>query len=260
MLTVIKIAAIRHVRSKEAFIIKTIHRHIEKLVFRIVLLAVALVLLATNSEALNYTQLLEPPLQVGITQAFLWLIWLSLTYGMLFRIIPNRRIAIGARKQFACSYEPAKADNLAPQAKRTLRKSMNKGALLSLLSWLTITSVALLALYLYGTLTPAVVLVIALAFGVLDLIFIIFFCPFQKLFMRNRCCAVCRIHNWDYLMMCLPLVLFPSFFSVTLAVLALTVIMRWELAFYRSPPFFSHQTNRNLRCTSCSDKLCQFKK
>ena len=241
--------------------IKTIHRHIGKLVFRIALLAIALLLLATNSAALDYRQLLEPPLQLGIPQAFLWLIWFSLIFGMLFRVIPNKRIALGARKHFVCSYEPAGTDEaLTASAQVQLRKRMNRGALASLLSWFGITSVVLLVLYLCGMLSPASVLIIALAFGVLDLIFIIFFCPFQKLFMRNTCCTVCRIHNWDYLMMCLPLLLFPSFFSLTLVILALTVVMRWELAFFKNPQLFSQATNRNLRCNSCDDKLCRFKK
>jgi len=213
------------------------------------------VLLAINGEALNYTQLFE----LDVEQIFLWLIWISLVFGMLFKVFPNRRIAIGARKQFACSYEPSRADDLSPQAKHALRKRMNKGAALSLLSWFAITSIALLALYLCGALTPAIVLVIALIFGVLDLVFVIFYCPFQKLFMHNRCCTVCRIYNWDYFMMCLPLILFPSFFSLTLTILALIVVIRWELTFYRNPQFFSHGTNRNLRCKSCSEKLCQFK-
>lgn len=220
------------------------------------MLAIAIVLFAASgSGALDYNRLFEP----GTHQIFLWIIWIVLAVGILSRIVPNTRISLGSRKHFACTYEPAATHDFSLQEKHALRKSMNKGALLSILSWFAITSTALLALYFFGVLTPAIVLIIALIFGALDRIFVTILCPFQRLFMKNRCCIVCRIYNWDHLMMCLPLVLFPSFFSLTLAGLAIVAVTQWELALWKNPQFFSVETNRNLRCGSCTEKLCQFK-
>jgi len=54
-------------------------------------------------------------------------------------------------------------------------------------------------------------------------------------------------------------VLFPSFFSLFLAGLAIIAVAQWELALRKNPQFFSAETNKNLRCSSCTEKICQFK-
>ena len=33
---------------------------------------------------------------------------------------------------------------------------------------------------------------------------ILFYCPFQMWFLKNRCCVNCRIYNWDYAFLFTP--------------------------------------------------------
>jgi len=179
---------------------------------------------------------------------FLWVVWVALSIPMLYRLIPNRRIAVGARKHFACSYEPI---NSAGDARPT-----HKGAVYCALSWFVITSTALFILHSLNILTAQTVLIFALVYAVIDLIFVLFFCPFRALFMRNHCCTTCRIHNWDFFMKCAPLILFPNVFSISLVILAVAVVLSWEISLCRNPHYFTRETNRNLHCAACKDKLC----
>ena len=233
---------------------KALCRHLWKLMFRALLLIAAVFLLFMDREKLNFVTIL----QQGFGGIFLWLIWAMLVAEMLSRIFPNRRIVIGARKHFACSYQAVPHAEITPQSERAVYKRLNKGALLSAFVWAIISASILWGLFLLDMLSPQTLLMILLLYAVVDLVFIGFFCPFQALFMRNRCCAVCRIYNWDYFMMCAPLVLFPSFYSLSLAALSAMVVLRWEIALRKNPHFFTSETNENLRCESCADRLCRF--
>ena len=87
-----------------------------------------------------------------------------------------------------------------------------------------------------------------------------FFCPFQTWFMKNKCCGSCRIYNWDYAMMVTPLAFIPNIVTVSLFVMALTLLVFWEIAVYRYPERFSPATNGSLRCANCPEKLCHHKR
>jgi len=226
-------------------------RHVLKLIFRFLLLAVALIFYFTDREMLYFPTIL----QQGVSGAFLWVVWIALAVDMLFRIIPNKRVAIGARKHFACSYTaPASAD----AGKKDLTNKpgqLHKGAFLSALAWLAVSAAIIAALFFLGMLTPASVLNFVLFYSALDLVFILVFCPLRALFMKNQCCVVCRIYNWDYFMMCAPLILFPGFYSISLVLLSVVVLLQWEIALRKNPRFFMRETNENLRCEQCKEKV-----
>ena len=216
------------------------------LILRILLFAASVYLYFTDIEALDFT--LMPRLDFGGT--LLIVIGLTLACSMLFRIIPNKRIAIGARKHYACSYT-APALEVSAGELAAAEKRLHKGAFLSGLNWAFITVLLLFALVMFDLLTPAAVVIIALLYSVTDLIFILIFCPFRALFMHNRCCTVCRIYNWDYFMMCAPLIVFPSVYSGGLGLLSVIVLIRWELAVKKNTHFFMPETNVGLRCEGC---------
>ena len=89
-----------------------------------------------------------------------------------------------------------------------------------------------------------------------DMICVVLWCPLQLVLMRNRCCTTCQIFNWDGIMTVTPLLIFPCWFSGILVLLALVVLLRWELAFARHPERFDERTNASLSCANCVDKLC----
>ena len=230
------------------FISKTFIRQVLKLVFRAMLLLSAVYLFYFDRGKI---------FELGLGGALLWVIWLTLVIDMLYRLIPNKRIALGARKHFARSFSAASSEGVDPEAARKSVKKLNKGAFLCALGWFVISSAILFLLYLLDTLTPKTVLVVILVYMVGDLVFILFYCPFRTLFMKNRCCTQCRIYNWDYFMICAPLIVFPSFYSVSLFLLSAIVVLQWELALRKNPHYFLKETNGNLSCKSCSDKLCR---
>jgi len=192
---------------------------------------------------------------VALSEHSDWLltaIWIFFAVQMMFCIVPNKDIAIGARKHFAGSYDPGSDTKAVPNIS-------HKGAAFCALGWFAITVGMVITLHFLDMLTAQTVLIIALGYAVVDVIFILFFCPFRGFFMRNRCCATCRIHNWDWLMKCAVLILFPSFFSVSLFALSVVVLLRWEVSLWRNPHYFSPKTNQNLQCATCVDKLCRLR-
>jgi len=238
-------------------------RHVFKLVFRVLLLAAALFLYFSNSGLLNFTNMFDR----GISAVFLWIVWVVFTLEMLYRIIPNKRITVGSRKHYACSFRPVPSDMISgkqcgeiAEGGELEKASLHRGIALSAAFWFVITAAVILALRLIGILSPSSVLLWVLLLAVADLVFVLFLCPFRVLFLRNNCCVDCRIFNWDYFMMFAPLIIFPSFFSVSLVLLSVAVVVRWEIAVLRHPQYFLKETNANLSCEFCEDKLCRFSK
>jgi len=132
---------------------------------------------------------------------------------------------------------------------------MNIQAAKVLLVWILLNGIVA-ALYYTKLIRARDLFLISAFYYVSDLICIIYFCPFQKWIMRNRCCTTCRIFNWDELMIVTPLLLFPSIYSWTLGGIALIALIVWEFNFYRHTERFLEETNDHLKCVNCTDKLC----
>ena len=200
--------------------------HLISLVFRVLLLAAGIYLVVSGRNM----------------QVFLLLIWVKLVTGMLFRLIPNKRIPFGARKHFDYTFgiTPAK-------------KQIHKGVYSIAIAWIIFNSALFYGMHLLDILAFEYAVIVVLLYSVFDVAFILFFCPFQKIFMGNRCCAECRIYNWDYIMMCTPLLLFPSVYSLSLIAVALAVLLRWEFAMRK-------KKDLSVSCASCEDRLCAIKR
>ena len=225
-------------------------RQLLKFFFRTALLAAAILLYFVDMERIDFLTIF----QQGIGGVFLWIVWIMLVVEMLLRIIPNKRIAIGARKHYKSSFKAASSAETAAGNIDAKPKNLHKGALMSAIAWFAVSAAILTVLFFLDMLSPAVVMIYMLVLAVLDLVFILIFCPFRAFFMKNKCCTVCRIYNWDYIMMCAPLILFPSFYSISLVALSLIVLLRWEIALFKNPQYFLSKTNENLRCESCKEK------
>ena len=116
------------------------------------------------------------------------------------------------------------------------------------------------ALYMLGIFDEGIMVLIASAYSVCDMICILFFCPFQSWFLKNKCCSACRIYNWDYAMMFTPLFFVRKLYSWTLLATSVILLFRWEITFFRFPERFSENTNDYLKCENCTEKLCSHKK
>ena len=178
-------------------------------------------------------------------------VWVFFVVEMIFRFFPSRVESMGCQKQFKRNYEPTDGAQ-APE-----NQSWKITALVAAV-WLLLNG-AIGLLYFLKLLDVGMLILIALAFSVCDIICILFFCPFQTWFMKNRCCATCRIYNWDFAMMFTPLVFIPSLYTYSLLGCALILLLRWEITYKIYPERFSTKTNKCLDCSRCKEKLCSHK-
>lgn len=179
------------------------------------------------------------------------LIGIVYTAEMVARFFPSRLESMGCQKQFHRNLRPTgnEKPNLMPW-KRTFAV---------VVSWVALNGVIGL-LYFRKVIDAGILVLISLAYGVCDMICILFFCPLQTWFMKNRCCTVCRIYNWDFVMMFTPFVFIPTPFTWGMLGMSLALLIRWEITYRRHPERFSESTNACLSCANCQEKLCHHKK
>ena len=181
----------------------------------------------------------------------LLLIWIVYAAEMACRFFPSKWESPGCQKQFLKNYKPTGKTKPRLQSwKRTFAVAM---------AWFALNGVIGI-LYYTHLIDKGILILISLAYGVCDMICILFFCPFQTWFMKNRCCTDCRIYNWDFAMMFTPYVFIPHFYTWSLLALSLLLLFRWEFTFRRHPERFSEETNACVSCKECTEKLCKHKK
>ena len=179
------------------------------------------------------------------------IIWIVFMVEMVFRFFPSRLESPGCQKQFARNYVKTGETEITIQD--------NNGTVLVALIWICFNAL-FGALYMLGIFDDGIMLLISCAYSVCDMICILFFCPFQTWFLKNKCCSACRIYNWDYAMMFTPLFFVRRLYSWSLLAMSVALLLRWEISFYRYPERFSERTNGYLKCENCTEKLCAHKK
>jgi len=179
-------------------------------------------------------------------------IWCIFALEMVLRFIPSSFESMGCQKQFKKNYHPTGV----PENKAKLLTPIRLATVVA--AWLALNGFIGI-LYHTNIIDEGILLLISLAYSVCDLICILFFCPFQTWFMKNRCCCTCRIYNWDFAMMFTPLIFVRTFFAQTLVFLSLALLLRWEYVVYHHPEYFTEKTNHSLSCAECQEKLCHHK-
>jgi hypothetical protein len=177
--------------------------------------------------------------------------WTVFVVEMLFRFFPSRYESPGCQKQFACNYiKSGSTDIDIPD---------NNATVLVALVWIVFNGI-FGALHMAGLLDDGIMILLCSAYSVCDMVCILFFCPFQTWFLKNKCCSACRIYNWDYAMMFTPLFFVRRSYAWSLLALSVALLVRWEITFFLHPERFSEKTNEYLRCKNCTEKLCAHKK
>ena len=221
--------------------------HYCKLIGRSLLFLAALVLYILNRVKGKST----PFGDFRLMPWFLIFIWIIFAVEMLLRFFPSKLESPGCEKQFARNYIPTNENVPELQSwKRTFSV---------VLVWFALHAV-IGALYYTGVIDKGILILISLAYGVCDMICILFFCPFQTWFMKNRCCTTCRIYNWDFAMMFTPYIFVPHLFTWSLLAMSLLLLLRWEITLRLHPERFSDKTNACISCQHCTEKLCHHKK
>ena len=123
-----------------------------------------------------------------------------------------------------------------------------------------ISNAVVFGLYFLGWLSQRAMVCLAGFYGVCDIICILFFCPFQAWMMHNRCCTTCRIYNWDYLMLCTPLLPLTGPLTRWACILAAVLFVRWEITYHFRRERFFESSNQALQCSQCQEHLCRYKR
>ena len=221
--------------------------HYVKLVYRSLLLAaVAVYYIVKRVSGIDerVETLANSPVVLGVLGAVF-------AVEMIFRMFPSSLESMGCEKQFKRYHRPTDEE----------RPRLQSGWITFsvFLAWVLLNG-AFGALYLTGIFDQWIMILISLVYSVCDMCCILFFCPFQTWFMKNKCCTTCRIYNWDYAMMFTPLAFVRGPFTWGLFGMALLLLLLWEVRLRLHPERFSECTNASLTCVNCREKLCHHKK
>ena len=221
--------------------------HYIRLLYRsaiFVTLLVAYILYRVKDGVDITTRLEEYPFAIVLT-------WLVFVVEMVLRFFPSKLESPGCQKQFSRNYIKT--------GKTDIEIQDNNGTALVLIIWILFNMVFGF-LNMKGILDDGIMILLCSAYSVCDMICILFFCPFQSWFMKNKCCSSCRIYNWDYAMIFTPMFFVRKTYSWTLLAMSIILMLRWEITFYLHPERFSPVTNGYLHCGNCTEKLCAHKR
>ncbi len=228
---------------------KVILFHMIKLMYRSILFICTLVWYINLRTAGSHVSLQQmDSMSEGIILAVVWVVFIC---EMIMRLFPSKLESNGCQKQFGHNYMAS--------GKTEVRIEDNNATVIVALIWIVLNA-TIGALYMMGIIDQGILLLISLAYSVCDIICILFFCPFQTWFLKNKCCSTCRIYNWDYAMMFTPLFFISGIFTWSLVFLSVILLVRWEITVWRFPERFSENTNEYLKCANCNEKLCSHKK
>ncbi len=229
---------------------RTMVLHYIKLCYRSALFLVAAVLYIMNR--IRQTDTLFGGMEKN--HIILIIIWMVYVIEMILRFFPSGVESMGCQKQFARNYKPPELQENSGKVK--VQSGIRTAAVAA--AWFVLNGLIGI-LYFADVIDAGILLLISLAYSVCDMICILFFCPFQTWFMKNRCCTTCRIYNWDFAMMFTPLIFVKNIYAWSLVVLSLALLIKWEIMLKLHPERFSDKTNLSLRCVTCEEKLCQHK-
>ena len=224
-------------------------RYIIRLVGRCVILLWAVILYFTDFARHDILQGFDFFRKLSLLHV-LWVIWVL---DMLFQLIPVKNIALGSHKVFKGRFKPV-LERIQPEALKQHILATTRSAYKVMLLWIALIA-ALGVLKYLGVLDDAHLFLVSVLFYVCDLICVLVWCPF-RLMMGNKCCTTCRIFNWDHFMMFTPMLYVKGFYSISLLVMSVVILVIWELCVAFYPERFWEKSNAALKCSECTDKLC----
>ncbi|MBD5100435.1 MAG: hypothetical protein HDT29_04075 [Clostridiales bacterium] len=238
---------------KRSNISKTTTYHYIKLAWRSLLLLTVLIVYIVNKVQSPQSDFsLEIFTSNAYVKAILIAIWAIFVIEILLRFFPSKIESMGCQKQFKRNYVPK-------EPAMTPNKQSGWRTFAALAAWLALNAI-FVTLYFTHIIDDGIMIIISLFYSVSDMICILFFCPFQTWFMKNRCCVSCRIYNWDFAMMFTPVVFINNAFCISIFALAVLLLLEWEILYRKFPERFCRNTNETLSCANCKEKLCKHKK
>lgn len=229
------------------------NRYMIKLTIRVLIFGSVLIFYILHKDLL--CDFMTTPVWIGITP--LHVLWLIFMVMMLTHIFPMEKVTMALRKA-----EPEQFQEIKGYSELELYrfvKDQNVKAWTVMLVWLSANAVFGL-LYLLKILDNGDLLMLTVFYFLCDYICILFYCPFQSVIMKNKCCVNCRIYDWGHFMMFIPMLFIRNFFSWSLFFTSCVVLIHWEIIYAKHPERFWSGSNQTLQCANCKDKTCQIKK
>ena len=221
-----------------------------KTIFGLLAIAVFLYMYILNPENLNFV---SEQRWIGVD-----VFWVILFVDLSWRFIPGKFHHIGQQKYLKRCFLPSdtyKSTGKLSEKELELKRTIDKRTAYALGAFFLLNALWLV-FYIIGAFRPQELFGLMLLYYIADMVCVFGFCPFRLFFMRHRCCNVCRIFNWDSIMLVTPLMLVPSLYSWSLGVIAIVYTLVWEIAYYRHPERFYASSNIALDCNHCKHGMC----
>lgn len=231
--------------------INMLRSYLLRFFIRLTVMIVAIYQYLRRRSSLDFTALHSPFSLLGI-------LWVILLVSFALQLSPHSRVSRGCLKQFPQHFDVVE-NAVDAFFLRTKLHRLDLDATRVAIVWIVL-NLAFAALYYRGTFGVSEMLLLTVFYYLCDVICIVFYCPFQKLFMKNKCCVTCRIFAWGTIMTVTPLIFIPHFYSWSLVALALICTAVWEITYHRHPERFCEETNAFLTCAACTDHLCVVKR
>lgn len=229
-------------------------RYMVKLAIRVGVFLTVLVCYFVQYEYLN--ELMADSLR-SKEVTLLHILWLMFMVMMILHIFPTEKLTMALRKSEKKQF--VEVPGYSELELHRFVRDQNIKAWWVMLVWLSFNALWGL-LYCFRIIGEVELLMLTVFYFLCDYICILFYCPFQSVGMKNRCCVNCRIYDWGHFMMFTPMLFIRNFFSWSLFFTSLVVLIRWELVYAKYPERFWSGSNQTLQCANCKDKTCQVKR
>jgi len=240
------------VKLKDVVKNKKMMIYLLKFIIRLSIFIIFLVMYIFKRDELY--QLATQSVTNGITSLhILWVIFMCI---MLSHLFPINKMTMALRKGHRETYSEVTGYSEI-ELHRFIQKQ-NIRAWVVMLVWLIFNGIWG-GLYLAGILENIDLLMLTVFYFLCDYICILFYCPFQHLIMKNKCCVNCRIYDWGHFMMFTPMMFIKDFFSWSLFFVSCVVLIHWEIIYAKHPERFWYGSNNVLKCSQCKDKTCMVK-
>ena len=227
-------------------------RYFVKLAVRVAIFIGTLIVYLVHKEWL--VQFMTQSIALGITP--IHVLWVVFMVMMIYHIFPHDKLSMALRKAKKEVYVEVPGYSELELLRYVQKQNIR--AWVVMLVWLVFNSI-FGCLYLINILEASDLLMLTVFYFLCDYICILFYCPFQSVIMKNKCCVNCRIFDWGHFMMFTPMLFIKSFFSWSLFVTSFIVLIHWEIVYAKHPDRFWEGSNKVLQCASCKDRTCQVK-
>lgn len=184
------------------------------------------------------------------------ILWFLLMLGMIQVCIPIFNNHVSCGKMFAKHFK-ANTTFYDKEALKEHTRRNNLGAVRAGIFWSVLLAVIGL-LYFRNLIDKITIHLIVVFFYFSDQFCINIWCPFRSWIVKNKCCNTCRIFNWGHFMIFSPYIFIPTFWTYSLLMMSITILIQWEYMHFKHPYRFSEISNANLQCINCLKAKCRY--